>query len=86
MSPATDSSDPGATEKIKKTLTTEYLASHGISYEPNPEAKSDLPEHVAYLKSSLLDFECTISQRLDLHDDLLDIRDVKVDDALLLRL
>lgn len=77
MSQTADSSNL----KTPDRLNTEYLASHGISYEPNPEAKSDLPEHVAYLKSDLLDFDCTISHRLDLRDDTLDIRDSELDDT-----
>lgn len=77
MSQTADSSNL----KTPDRLNTEYLARHGISYEPNPEAKSDLPEHVAYLKSALLDFDCTVSHRLDLHDDILDIRHFQLDNA-----
>jgi hypothetical protein len=79
MSQPTDSSG----SKSSGTLSEEYLAKHGISYEPNPKAEFDIPEHVAYLKSALLDFDCTIAQRLDLRDDILDIRDLKLDDAFL---
>ena len=62
-------------------LSEKNLKKYGIFYEKNPEAATDLPDHVDYLKSALLDFDWTISHRLGLRDDVQDMRDFQLNDA-----
>lgn len=62
-------------------MNRKLLESHGVFYEENPGSVSDLPSHVDYLRSALLDFDFTISHRFNLCEDITDMREFNLNDA-----
>jgi hypothetical protein len=50
-------------------MDQQLLAKNGISFNEDPVRVALLPAHIASLANTLLDFECTVSERLGLLND-----------------